>query len=828
MLIKTPCRTLRWWHCSTRDLICVSLVSKHFRDLAAAELYRDFQIVFPDEDNPHFDTPVDSLAGGLDTFATSNYNYARHLRILSFDTLHLGSKAELAYRPYLASQSCGKFMNTLLLLTLRKAKVLESFSVTRDAGPISKPQRIKMHKRASVSKEPPTLSGFRNLKSLAVLDIDSLDVVPELQKCVRNSAGTLSDLKLSFSDKLAFTARKPSTDQPVDSEDSDGEDEMIPLPVVLSPAQNDEASGTATAFRAQENRKTQESVLGRILDVESYPPVPVVVETEKSKTNEGKPDQDLVELMKTTATRFMGELNGTTDVAASQAVLDMIGSAAQKYIEETKSNKEKEHEGASASQDSASTTLPPTTDSTGSATQAPDAEASLYGNGSPAIKAKDVHQGANPDDIDIEEPEEQLSIEPEEPAVNDLSESELTESPALASATLVDSEPEDEDELTDPRVMYKSMTGELAMLETAIKALGTDIQRARDNNPLVDPMTLVEAESRMVLLAQSIQEIQLKIRTRQAEIAVLKTPAIEADAESVRSHASGMQEYLRRTRGIALHSLSIYLIPVKASVLSRAVDLRCLRRLTLLNVGAQAPIWQVLLKENREAPLPLREIFTDNVSIMFLNFVASLEEVHELFMLERGPRSKPESFAPKTQVTIDHIRRLVLKKHLAGLRRLLIKNLADTTWDVKEKAILLLCRQGSKLEELACNISIRAMHCLMQNIAGLLSLRALHLVRLRSDDPCVWVMRETKRFLVDNISHYPHLKLEWLSIDEDDVVDRLVRRVPKLERKEALLGQQFGNNGKGGSGESETVEGINFCDVDGVRIFEKEVVAGRL
>jgi hypothetical protein len=115
-------------HCPRRTLICVALVSKHFRDLAAAELYRDFEIVFPDEEDPQFDTPVDPLAGGFDSFVTSDYNYAQCLRSLTFDTLYMGDKAEGAYRPYSANLSCGKFMNTLLLLTLRKSRALESFT----------------------------------------------------------------------------------------------------------------------------------------------------------------------------------------------------------------------------------------------------------------------------------------------------------------------------------------------------------------------------------------------------------------------------------------------------------------------------------------------------------------------------------------------------------------------------------------------------------------------------------------------------------------------------------------------------------------------------
>lgn len=126
-------------HCSQSDLICLSLVSHHFHELAAAQLYRNFHIVFPDEDDPAFDSPIDGLAGGLDTFVTSDYDYAKHLRDLSLDTLSAGSKAEAAYKPYLYNVSCGKFMNTLMLLTLRKATSLESFRCARPMRPLHPP-----------------------------------------------------------------------------------------------------------------------------------------------------------------------------------------------------------------------------------------------------------------------------------------------------------------------------------------------------------------------------------------------------------------------------------------------------------------------------------------------------------------------------------------------------------------------------------------------------------------------------------------------------------------------------------------------------------------
>lgn len=105
----------------------------------SAKLYRNFHIVFPDDDDIDFGSPIDGLAGGLDTFTTSEYNYAKHLRDLSMDTLSPGRKGELSYQPYLYSATCGKFFNTLLYLTLKKAKFLEGFTFVTNTAPASVP-----------------------------------------------------------------------------------------------------------------------------------------------------------------------------------------------------------------------------------------------------------------------------------------------------------------------------------------------------------------------------------------------------------------------------------------------------------------------------------------------------------------------------------------------------------------------------------------------------------------------------------------------------------------------------------------------------------------
>ena len=63
----------------------------------------------------------------------------------------------------------------------------------------------------------------------------------------------------------------------------------------------------------------------------------------------------------------------------------------------------------------------------------------------------------------------------------------------------------------------------------------------------------------------------------------------------------------------------------------------------------------------------------------------------------------------------------------------------------------------------------------MQNLAGLKSLYALHILHFRSDDTCIWVFRELRRFIVDNVSQHPSLPLEYLALK--DSVSQLARRV---------------------------------------------------
>lgn len=117
-------------------------------------------------------------------------------------------------------------------------------------------------------------------------------------------------------------------------------------------------------------------------------------------------------------------------------------------------------------------------------------------------------------------------------------------------------------------------------------------------------------------------------------------------------------------------------------------------------------------------------------------------------------------------------------------------------------------------------------------------------------------MREILRFIVDNLSHRPELKLEWIAM-EDDRVDRVVRpsesdssngkkKAKGKGKAQAIAGSQdafpvLPSVEVGSESESDeelfdsgtrlrfkTVGPLQFYDVWGVKIFEKEIRSGKL
>jgi hypothetical protein len=548
--------------CSQCDLICLSLVCKRFREAAAAQLYRNFHIVFPDEDDPTFDSPIDGLAGGLDTFVTSDYNYAQHLRGLSLDTLSAGDKAETAYKPYLSTVSCGKFMNTLLLLTLRKAKSLDTFkwnirvelsrpvynalhrinslkslhvrmqsgpslyekppplpynsftapplniapppiaapwsnyigasttpggpnpNILSVIGPFSTsminqptsfaststgvppvgsfttyappppppvhnpiapshkpPPKPKAPKKQAHAREPPTIAGFKNLESLSVLDIDNLDIIPEIQACVRNSASTLKKLKLSFSDYLASQARKPTVDLDPNESDDDDEFQVVPMN-----SNYDDGTGPARAFRAQEERKAQEAVLSRILDVDSLSTrAALLAKKDKRRSKEAarrppKPlerQREFLSSIQEVSKRLSESTQLSIDVTKQKEILDLITEASKMYIADVKKGSgwwcAIDGSSQPTSQKAAATSDSDRTEDGGSTSTSTLVEVQAAQSSSKA-KAKD-DGSVEPDDIDIVTPEGYLNEDVSEESNHDATPTKKPSPPSTAVPT---------------------------------------------------------------------------------------------------------------------------------------------------------------------------------------------------------------------------------------------------------------------------------------------------------------------------------------------------------------------------------------------------------
>ena len=147
----------------------------------------------------------------------------------------------------------------------------------------------------------------------------------------------------------------------------------------------------------------------------------------------------------------------------------------------------------------------------------------------------------------------------------------------------------------------------------------------------------------------------------------------------------------------------------------------------------------------------------------------------------------------------------------------------------------------------------------MQYMSSLSHLRAIHILHFRNRDTCIWVIRELLNFIVDNLSHNPHLKLEWIAM-EDERVDRIVRPA----EYEAIMGQNRHNKRQpvnkaphhpghhpdfpvmppvelesesetddesivmGSRLKFKTIGPLQFFDVWGVKIFEKEMLFGTI
>ncbi|MCJ1477454.1 hypothetical protein MMC13_006125 [Lambiella insularis] len=369
----------------------------------------------------------------------------------------------------------------------------------------------------------------------------------------------------------------------------------------------------------------------------------------------------------------------------------------------------------------------------------------------------------------------------------------------------------------------------------------------------IDPQALQEAELLLgISSAQTapsdpkpIEEVERISSVKKPARSVSRVTVLKYTQKKNKSTDETMQEYIRTKHGFHLEELTLYLIPLKPSVIGRALDLSCLRQLTLLSVGPQGGFWSFVAKIQKESSvIQLHYIHTDDVSMAFLNCLAHLNGLQDLFLMRRAAKEN-DAFSITPPGSIADIR-LALRKHIATLQTLMIMNNEDESWDLDTKMLRLLTVKAAVLNELSFSVNIADYHVFMQGIPGLKSLRALHLFAVRTTDPCVSITRECRKFTIDNISHCPDLKIRYLAMA--GVVFELARRPHSRPtnkaadvkgKSKAMVGEanpivdpstdsdDFSEIESGGL-EIACVKHLKFAEVPSIKIFHKNIRTGKL
>ena len=165
-----------------------------------------------------------------------------------------------------------------------------------------------------------------------------------------------------------------------------------------------------------------------------------------------------------------------------------------------------------------------------------------------------------------------------------------------------------------------------------------------------------------------------------------------------------MQEYIRMTHGFSLEEFCLYLVPLKPSILAKALNISCLRKVVFYSVGPQGAFWTMLEKLlDQGSQSALQVICTDDVSNAFVRCVSKLSGLKQLHLMRRSTKDF-DSTTSKAPATIDEIRKLALVKQLPTLESLSIVNYEDDKWDLNGKCLRLLAARGKKLKDLACGM----------------------------------------------------------------------------------------------------------------------------
>ncbi|PGH02837.1 hypothetical protein GX51_04449 [Blastomyces parvus] len=913
-ILSLPPETLNaiFSYASSSDLVNLSRVSKPFHDLAAAQLYRSLSHVFDDRDLTTRQLALDRLTGVLDTLTISDYNYAAYIKEVSLDTIQNNRIGASVVSEFRSGSSAGRFLNTLLLGTIKRIVALESFRwnvrvelspaifatlgkhtslqnvhvrlqdglPTHASSPMSPPGSFLAGPPAAASippttdhyhhhlhhhHQPPTAEGFsanadvklakrlntqkrphaaRNfsrlssLKSLAVLDLDTLDYVPEIAACISSSSTTLKTLKLSFSDTLALKARKKTvldvSDTDTAQEDDDGgflNGNMMastappPPPPVGSQSLFGNPTPTNEADVRRE-RAVQEKALAQIFGLEKGTTIQQNLEkiADRAISNADEEiqvalrslkrgvDRTFVEKLSAIVHKLEQSKGASGGSSISLDALQKIEKAATIYLERNETayayqkgkkkpftSKKHSHKAPLAQKPGAQKQgslfgagVPPSKSAFGfdqgthSATHDSLVHHSQYSQFAASNKGIFSHppkasypsgyswpsQGSMYKSSAVLPGKPAKDWKPAGKAFEDYSSSASDAGESIftkAQGGKHNENPEQPPILTPEEQKLEDELQHMVDMEHPDEVNNEDVEDqefldlSEDDKPKLFQFNSSSFDADGHAPGSSFKGKQPIRASDDPWSTSSPISRVHQESGAMEDTEDAIQAYIRLHHGIPVENLSIYLIPVKPSILCRAVNLSALKHLCLLNVGPQRPFWAMLTKLHKTTPLQLASIHTDNVTPSFLTFLNNLSYLEELFMVERSDRSKVECLAPKTEVVIEDIQKQVLAKHVAHLKRLMIRNDNDSSWSLNKESATLIGRRGSAMKELVVALDSPNFHVFMQNMHGLRSLRVLH-VLFTQNDYCIGMLREIRLCAIDNVIQSAHMKVEYIAV----------------------------------------------------------------
>lgn len=201
-------------------------------------IYSRFDIVWPDISFSQERSGVDALTYGLATLVSNENDYARYVRKFS-----LGNGPDQWVKEYGLDKEGSKMLGTLVSLAVWKMEILETFSWDMPSGIIGDVwralHRLKTLRNIHVRWQDttaleeymspqdairkigrPTFSGFKELRSLSVLDLDELQFLREMAKAVEKSYASLRELRLGISVNAQGKTWLADESEPITSADN--------------------------------------------------------------------------------------------------------------------------------------------------------------------------------------------------------------------------------------------------------------------------------------------------------------------------------------------------------------------------------------------------------------------------------------------------------------------------------------------------------------------------------------------------------------------------------------------------------------------------------